>query len=207
MGQTITFAQQKGGSGKTTVLAHLAAALTQKNKSCTVFDLDPQGSLSRWVGMGHTPKITLGETASYRIASDIRQAKSDSDFVLVDCPGSAAAVLETAIGESDMVIVPCQSGMMDVWATDPILKMCSEQSVDMRVVLNRLPPRGADVHAALGALKKMGADVFKARLGNRLAFSRSMAKGRTALDVSGQAVAKAAVTAFAAEVIKRVGKG
>ena len=206
MGNVITFAQQKGGSGKTTLLAHLAVAMARKGKSCKLFDLDPQASLSRWADLNGEEALSLGDTASYRMASDIRAARDGADMVLVDCPGSAAAVLETAIGESDLVIVPCQSGMMDVWATEPIFDMCKAQSVAMRIVLNRLPPRGGDISLAENALGKLGAKMCKARIGNRVAYARSMSEGRTALDLPGQKAAKDEVAAFATEIARTVSK-
>lgn len=47
MATIITLAQQKGGSGKTTVAAHLAVAFSQGGKSVAILDVDPQGSLGR----------------------------------------------------------------------------------------------------------------------------------------------------------------
>ena len=43
----ITVAQQKGGSGKTTLAAHLAAAMAATRR-VALLDIDPQRSLSRW---------------------------------------------------------------------------------------------------------------------------------------------------------------
>ena len=47
-GRIITVAQQKGGSGKTTVTVNLAIALRRKGFTVAVLDTDPQGSLGRW---------------------------------------------------------------------------------------------------------------------------------------------------------------
>ena len=55
MGHAITFAQQKGGAGKTTVLAHLAAAWAEAGRRVVVIDLDPQQSLTRWAGLRADP--------------------------------------------------------------------------------------------------------------------------------------------------------
>ena len=49
MSKVITIAQQKGGSGKTTIAANLATVFSIKNNlSTTILDTDPQGSLGKW---------------------------------------------------------------------------------------------------------------------------------------------------------------
>jgi len=47
-GKVITVAQQKGGAGKTTLVAHLAVALADKGQSVAAVDIDPQQSLTSW---------------------------------------------------------------------------------------------------------------------------------------------------------------
>lgn len=47
-GRIITVAQQKGGSGKTTLAVNLAVALHERGHSVALVDTDPQGSMGRW---------------------------------------------------------------------------------------------------------------------------------------------------------------
>ena len=47
-GKVITVAQQKGGSGKTTLAVNLAVALAGQGYSVALLDTDPQGSMGRW---------------------------------------------------------------------------------------------------------------------------------------------------------------
>ena len=44
----IVFASRKGGSGKSTLTAHLAAHAYKPSRSVLLVDADPQGSLTLW---------------------------------------------------------------------------------------------------------------------------------------------------------------
>jgi chromosome partitioning protein len=47
----ITLASRKGGVGKSTLTAHLAAYAHLAGRRCMVVDADPQGSLTLWHSM------------------------------------------------------------------------------------------------------------------------------------------------------------
>ena len=47
-GHVLTIAQQKGGSGKTTLAINLAVEALKRGLTVAVVDTDPQGSLGRW---------------------------------------------------------------------------------------------------------------------------------------------------------------
>lgn len=200
MGSVITFAQQKGGAGKTTVLAHLAAAWAEAGRTVAVMDLDPQKSLTRWVGIRADPAIELIESRDYRAAGDIKTAKKSHDIVLVDCPGAASSLLENAMRESDLVLAPCQPSVMDVWALSTVLEAAKKLKRPVRILLNRMPPRLGSLEEVLGALGDGRALLLASQLGNRNGFSQAMLTGRTASELSPRSTAAAETFGLRAEL-------
>jgi chromosome partitioning protein len=200
MGHVITFAQQKGGAGKTTVLAHLAASWAEAGRKVALIDLDPQQSLTRWAGLRADPVITIVESKDYRAGGDIRTAKRSHDFVLVDCPGAASSLLENAMRESDLVIAPCQPSVMDVWALESVIATALRLKRPVRILLNRMPPRLASLEEVLSALGEHRALLLATQIGNRNGFSKAMLNGRPAAELSQRSTAAAETYGLRAEL-------
>jgi chromosome partitioning protein len=200
MGHIITFAQQKGGAGKTTVLAHLAAFWAGEGRTVALIDLDPQRSLTRWAELRADGDLEMVESRDYRAGTDMRTAARSHDLVLVDCPGAASSLLESALRESDLVVAPVQPSVMDVWATRSVLDAAARLRRPIRLLLNRVPPRIGGIDAVVAALGEARPLLLEARLGNRVAFSQAVLTGRTAPEFSRRSAAAAETAALAAEI-------
>jgi chromosome partitioning protein len=200
MGHAITFAQQKGGSGKTTVLAHLAAAWAEAGRSVALMDLDPQQSLTRWARLRADPGITLLESKDYRAGADIKAGRKSHDIVLVDCPGAASSLLENAMRESDLVLAPCQPSVMDVWALASVVETAKKLKRPARILLNRMPPRLGSLEEVLAALGDSRALLLASQLGNRNAYNQAMLSGRTAPELAPRSTAAAETYGLRAEL-------
>lgn len=196
----VAFAQQKGGAGKTTLLAHLAHAWALQGASVALVDLDPQRSLATWAEVQSIHDFTLVESAGWRAASDIKDQAKAHDVTLIDCPGSASTMLEAALRAADLVVVPCQPTMLDAWATRAVLDMAGREGTPARVVLNRVPPRGGHVDAVRAHLAEVGAELFEASLGNRVAFGTGLGAGSTAIGLSKRSPASTEVFALREEI-------
>lgn len=200
MGHAITFAQQKGGAGKTTVLAHLAAAWAAAGRDVAVMDLDPQRSLTRWAEIRKDPAITVLESKDYRAGSDIKAAKKAHDFVLIDSPGAASSLLESAMRESDLVLAPCQPSVMDVWALATVVEAATKLKRPIRILMNRMPPRMGALDEVLAELGPSRALLLATQLGNRNGFSKAMLAGKTAPELSERSAAAAETYGLRAEL-------
>lgn len=207
-GKIITIAQQKGGSGKTTLAAHLAVALGRKRGTeVAILDTDPQGSLGEWFEareerLGEDTGPTFRTASGWGARREARSLARDHAFVIVDTPPKSDLDAKPAIEVADLIVVPIQPSPVDLWATRPTLEMAEKEGTSAVLVLNRVPPRArltADLTEAMAEFKWR---IAKARFGNRVAFAAAMGDGLTVLEISGNARAVEEVNAVATEIAR-----
>ena len=101
----IVFASRKGGTGKSTLAAHLAAHVNKSTKPCLLIDADPQGSLTLWHKLRGTNEPPI-KTAVNSVSGIIAAAKRDGiEWVFIDTPPNMSAVVEDAIRRSARLVI------------------------------------------------------------------------------------------------------
>lgn len=121
----ITFANTKGGAGKTTAVLLLSTELARMGNRVTILDADPQRWISRWHEAG-TPVANIN-VVSYvtlvSLQSAIATHKPHTDYFIIDLPGASSPLLATAIGISDHVLIPIQGCAMDASGGAQVLQL------------------------------------------------------------------------------------
>ena len=184
-GKIITVAQQKGGAGKTTIVANLAVALVKAGKSVSLLDTDPQGSLGRWYlarREAGEPGFEFSTASAWGVSYECDKLRKSADFVLIDTPPKIDSDLKPAIRESDLVIVPVSASPVDVWATEGVLDMASREDADVLVVLNRAKTGTRVTEDVDKALRDLGVTRSKTTIGHRVAFPETMGVGKAAIE-------------------------
>lgn len=204
----ITVAQQKGGAGKTTIVAHLAVALASSKRRVAVVDIDPQQSLTHWY---RAREVRLGEAGAgllvnqikgWRLQREVERLKQDHDVVLIDSPPHAETEARIAVRAADLVLVPVQPSPMDVWATKPTLDLAAAEKRPVLLVLNRVPPRASLTAEMAAEVEALGGKVARARLGNRVVFASALAEGCAVGELQPRGKAAQEIGALAREVLK-----
>jgi chromosome partitioning protein len=202
MGYVICIAQQKGGSGKTTLAANLAVAFERSGHSVALLDTDPQGSLGRWfMARREAGNESLGfSTASaWGVSYECDKLRRIFDFVIVDTPPKVDADLRPALREADLVLVPVSASQVDVWATESVLDLAKRERRPAMLVLNRAK-RGTrvmdEVVAALDALETARSETV---IGNRVAYAETLGQGRAVVE-RGAGAWRTEIEALAGEV-------
>ncbi|MFP7570187.1 ParA family partition ATPase [Marivita sp. S2033] len=211
-GYVITVAQQKGGSGKTTVSANLATGFLRQGKSVALVDIDPQGSLGRWfmtrieTESGPCDQLEFATSSAWGITYEVRKLSGTHDIVIIDTPPKADSDLRPALRVADLVVVPVSVSHVDLWATEGVLDLARRESKDALVVLNRARANtrlGAEV--ALAA-EDLNARIAQATLANRVIYAEALGQGRGAAE-GRKTAAQAEVDALTAEVAQVLANG
>ncbi|NKD84778.1 ParA family protein [Haematospirillum jordaniae] len=207
-GKIITVAQQKGGSGKTTLTAQLAVAWRQKGRKVALVDIDPQGSLSAWHSAREASNaagdFTLLAVPGWRLGSELEVLCQTHDIVLIDSPPHAESEVRIVIRNASLVILPVQPSPMDLWAIEPTIDIAAREKTPVLLVLNRVPPKGQLSDKIADILNRLPVVVSKNRLGNRVAFASSMMEGKGVMETARRSLAAREISALAREILSHL---
>lgn len=202
MGHVITVAQQKGGSGKTTIAANLAVAFLRDGKSVALLDSDPQGSLGRWFMTRRErgePGVSFSTASAWGVGYECEKLKREHDIVIVDTPPKVDADLRPALRESDLVIVPVAMSQVDLWATESVLDLARRENRPVMVVLNRARPGTRLAGRIDGEIGALDAGRAATALGNRVVYAETLGLG-LGVQERGRGPWSSEIEALAAEV-------
>ena len=137
MAHIIVVGNEKGGAGKSTVSMHVATALARLGHKVTALDLDlRQRTMARYAenraaflakAKLDLPSATChdlpevdpaalrpGENIyDHRLSAAVTRLEPDSDFILIDCPGSHTRLSQVAHSLADTLITPLNDSFVD----------------------------------------------------------------------------------------------
>ncbi len=121
----ITFANTKGGAGKTTAALILATELARHGARVTILDADPQHWISHWHEIsGKIPNVdVISFVTMASIQCHINENKAKTDYFIIDLAGARNTLMATAIGLSDHVMIPIQGCAMDAKGGAQVLEL------------------------------------------------------------------------------------
>jgi len=183
-GLRIAVANQKGGTGKTTLALNLAAGLHRRG-STLVLDADPQASISQWAAMGggsgHLPAVQ--PAAQHDVPARIAQGTREHRYVVIDCPPTLhTATVGDVLNSVDVLLVPIQPSPVDLWASVDItaaVRRSRQRNPRLKafVVLNQLDSRNALSRSMHEALAELEFPTLRAGLARRAAYRSAAVEG------------------------------
>jgi chromosome partitioning protein len=132
----IVFANEKGGTGKSTTAVHVAIALAARGHKVSAFDLDHrQRTMGRYFDNraetvkrdGHDlpmPRYLTHDGESLaRFTEQLDELSADSDFLVIDTPGRDDRFARMAAARADTLVTPMNDSFVDfdlIGQVDPI---------------------------------------------------------------------------------------
>ena len=183
--QTIVINSQKGGSGKTSLCAHLSVEAERAGDGPVyLIDTDPQGTLSTWhearaVETPHRVEIGLAELAP---ALDSLAQR-----------GAALCFIDTAPNRGDdnaelfrlanLVLVPVRPSPSDLWAVSATVALLKRAGTPFLFVVNQATLNANITAQAIASLSHHG-PVAETIIATRVYYAAAMTDGHTAPELA-----------------------
>jgi chromosome partitioning protein len=176
----ISLANAKGGAGKTTAALILATELARQGNRVVILDADPQRWITSWADVtGKLENLTvISEVTSTSLPYHILEMKAQTDYFVIDLAGARDALVTTALGLSDHVLIPVQGCAMDARGAAQILDLLrllhdkANITIPHSVVLTRVSAMVTT--RALSAVKTLletrGVNVLNTTIAERAAY-------------------------------------
>ena len=185
--KTIVVTSQKGGSGKTTLCAHLAVEAERVGDSpAWLIDTDKQGTLSVWHDrrVAETPLRAEVSLSQLEGALSVLASRG-ATYCFIDTPPTIseqnAAVLEIA----DLVLIPVRPSPADLWAVAHTVALAQEAGKPFLFVITQAKANASITAQTVAALSHHGR-VAKTFIADRVPYAAAMTDGRSASELAGR---------------------
>ena len=205
----VVFASRKGGSGKSTLTAHLAAHAHRPERPVLMIDADPQGSLALWHKLrgGGEPPLCSGVDGVGDLVRAARRA--GYEWVFVDTPPNTSAVVTDAVHAATLIVIPARLTVFDLAAVKETMDLARQLNKPFAVVINGVPARRDSaespyVREARRVLGSLNVPVWSGQITQRTNYSLALAEGEGANEYDGHSEAATEIAALWSAIEKSV---
>ena len=174
--KVVTFANVKGGSGKSTLCINMAAILIREGYSVALIDADQQKCSQDWI-TGTRDKL-LSRIEIIDQAEFIASENVDADFLLIDTQGSLTKEMAQFLFQSSLIITPCRVSRDDIVGQGWIEVFLKQSNRDIKkapilTVLNGVNKRSSILSHVIEQLKEDGVQVAETCISQRVCFAET----------------------------------
>ena len=205
--KTVAVISQKGGTGKTTLAIHLAAAASAAGLVSLVVDTDPQATASTWhTWRGEADPDVIDCAAHTLLPKKLQQvADLGADLAVIDTPPHADIMAREACRAADLLLIPCRPRAFDLDAVRTTAELAAASHKPAFLIFMAGPPRAPVIYQEAGQLvEQFGLKGAPVMLPDRAAFHHSVGAGKTAPEIEPQGKAADDVASLWAWVCKQV---
>jgi len=191
----ISFANSKGGVGKSTSALVLSQVFAHHNSSVTLIDADPNQPLKKWA-LRDSERVPenlhiVADVNEDTILSAIDDASQKDAFVIIDLEGSKNVTVSYAIGRSDLVLIPIQGSQLDADEAAAVIQLIEREKrafnrdIDYAVLFSRSTMiQARDVTHVRKQLIKNDISILKSELMDRSAYRTIFQLGGSIYDLT-----------------------
>lgn len=179
--KTIIVASQKGGSGKTTLVSHLAVETERAGDGpAWIIDTDRQGTLSRWHENRavDTPQRADVPFTKLRAGLDAL-ATQGAAYCFVDTAPALSDQNTALLRLADLVLIPVRPSPADLWAVSETVEQVKEAGKPLLFVITQAKAQASITAQTVAVLSEHG-QVAQAFIADRVPYAVAMTEGRTA---------------------------
>jgi chromosome partitioning protein len=194
--QTIVINSQKGGSGKTSLCAHLSVEAERAGDGPVyLIDTDPQGTLSTWheARAAETPhRVEIGLADLAPALGTLAQQEAALCFIdTAPNRSDAAGLFQLA----DLVLVPVRPSPSDLWAVSATVASLKRAGTPFLFVLNQATLNANITAQAVASLSHHG-PVAETIISTRVHYAAALTDGHTAPELASKAPAAREIAAL-----------
>lgn len=199
--KTIVITSQKGGSGKTTLAAHLAVEAERAGDApAWLIDTDEQGTLSQWHERREAETPQRAEMPFARLATGLaNMAERGSAYCFIDTAPTISGQSASLIGLADLVLIPVRPSPADLWAVAETVTLVKNAGKPFMFVLTQAKPHATITAQTVAALSQHGR-VAQAFIADRVPYAGAMTGGRTAPELAPKSAAAEEIAALWVDV-------
>jgi chromosome partitioning protein len=200
--KTILVTSQKGGSGKTMLVAHLSVEAERAGDAPVwIIDTDRQATLSRWHERRQADTPHRGEARLDKLASGLAAlaAKERAAFCFIDTAPTISDQTDALIDLADLVVIPVRPSPADLWAVADTVRSVKEAEKPFLFVLTQAKPNALITAQAVATLSEYGR-VAKSFIADRVAYAAAITGGNTAPEIAPKGLTAQEIAALWKEV-------
>lgn len=180
----ISFLNQKGGVGKTTLAVNVAACLAAQGHRVLLIDADKQGSASTWASLRDDAPFQVVSLARPNMARDALKMAGDYEHTVIDGPPHAEEIARSCIAASDFVVLPIEPSGLSTWASDLTVRQVKEaqefkQNLKCGFVVSRKIGKTVIGREIRNMASEVGLTILESEVEQRVAFAESLTMGQT----------------------------
>lgn len=195
--KVILITSQKGGSGKTTLAAHLAVEAEREGDSpVCIIDTDKQATLTQWHTRRENETPARLDVPFTRLADGLKTLTSQQTrYCFIDSAPTISDQTSALIALADLVLIPVRPSPADLWSVAETVALVKEAGTPHLFVISQAKPQANITAQAVAALSQHGR-VAQSFIADRVPYAAAMTGGRTAQEISPRSPAALEVAAL-----------